>query len=118
MPPVLMVPPLSTSTAHALAILFSGSYVGSLYISKNGRLSFKHGSNLSERHSEARGRDDPEVIKARMVAVCLSTVLSITVVFWVMLKCEGGGWEVSVIDFSGTFNLGHVGARHGRRGAR
>lgn len=81
-------PPISTSTAHALAAFFTFSYVGSLYISKSARLSFKNGasSNVPDgeertKESDERWRNDPDVIRARLLAASLSTMLSVYTVY-------------------------------------
>jgi len=82
MPLVFPVPPLSTRGANLVAFFFSASYVVSLYLSKHARLgksSKPDGSNANE--SQKRTRDDPNVIKARMVAASTSTILSCVVVF-------------------------------------
>jgi prenyl protein peptidase len=82
MPVVFPVPPLSTKGANLVAFFFSASYVTSLYLSKHARLgnsSKSNGSNATV--SQNRTRDDPSVIKARMLAASTSTVLSCTVVF-------------------------------------
>jgi len=82
MPLVFPIPPLSTRGANLVAFFFASSYVVSLYLSKHARLgdSPKPGSpNASV--SQNRGRDDPSVIKARIVAASTSTVLSCAVVF-------------------------------------
>ncbi|KAG7445568.1 Abi-domain-containing protein [Guyanagaster necrorhizus] len=84
--------PLSSSQATLLALFFASSYVGSLYISKNARLSFvsktvkvSEGESRQKQEKE-RWRDDPDVIRARLTAVVSSTVVSCLVVYWVRLK--------------------------------
>ncbi|KAI0717157.1 hypothetical protein C8Q76DRAFT_426110 [Earliella scabrosa] len=88
MPPVLTVPPISTSTAHAFAAFLTFSYVGSLYVSRSARLSFKNGPSLKvrdgeerEKGTEERWRNDPDVIRARLLAASLSTMLSVYAVY-------------------------------------
>ncbi|KAH9848746.1 hypothetical protein C2E23DRAFT_937423 [Lenzites betulinus] len=90
MPLVFATPPISTSTAHAFAAFFTLSYVGSLYLSKSARLYFKNdvkgasdGRPSQERvkQSEERWRDDPDVIRARLLAATTSTVLSVGAVY-------------------------------------
>ncbi|PCH35136.1 Abi-domain-containing protein [Wolfiporia cocos MD-104 SS10] len=76
-------PPISPSTAHAIALYCAGSYVGSLYLSRNARLSFKResapnlrdGQQRAKEHDE-RWRDDPDVIRARFIAAGTSTLSS------------------------------------------
>ncbi|KAK0202160.1 hypothetical protein DFS33DRAFT_1444023 [Desarmillaria ectypa] len=84
-------PPLSPSQATLLALFFVSSYVGSLYISKNARLSFVSKTvklpdgQTRQKQDKERWRDDPDVIRARLTAVVSSTVVSCFVVYWVRL---------------------------------
>lgn len=91
MPIVLATPPISVATAHAFAAFFTLSYVGSLYLSKSARLAFKTGVKADTRPGEERAkenderwRNDPDVIRARLVAASLSTALSGGVVYWLV----------------------------------
>ncbi len=91
MPLVFPAPPISLSTAHAFVAFFTFSYVGSLYVSKNTRLSFKHGVSLNVRDGEKRvkqaderWRNDPDVIRARLFAATMSTVGSVLAVYWLV----------------------------------
>jgi len=89
------LPPLSTPAAHIISGFFAVSYVGSLYISKNARLSFRsnqllaEGGHMRQRNGDERWRDHPDVIKARLLAVCLSTLLSCMSVFWLLWHVVG-----------------------------
>jgi hypothetical protein len=78
-------PPLTVSTAHMLTIAFALTYVGSIYFSKAARLSFSRLANKPQRNtngwpterekgSNERWRDDPDVIRARLVAVSSATL--------------------------------------------
>jgi prenyl protein peptidase len=100
MPLVFPVPPISTFSAHAITLLFAISYVGSLYISKNARLSFaskpqrvENGSSR-EKESNERWRDDPEVIQARLLAVTIATFLCCAGVFGLLWHLIGHTVEV------------------------
>ncbi|KAG6336859.1 hypothetical protein ID866_2217 [Astraeus odoratus] len=68
-------------SAHVLAAIYVAAYVGSIYVSKDARLSFsKTKANLEFGHARPkekheRWRDDPDVIRARLVAVSSATVL-------------------------------------------
>ncbi|KAI0760690.1 hypothetical protein C8Q74DRAFT_1387744 [Fomes fomentarius] len=91
MPLVFATPPISTSTAHAYAAFFTFSYVGSLYVSRSARLSFKRGASVNLRDGEERSkenderwRNDPDVIRARLLAASLSTALSVYAVHWLV----------------------------------
>ncbi len=76
------LPPLSLPAAHLIASFFATSYVGSLYVSKRTRLIFSsktvqlQDGEERTRDREERWRNDPDVIRARMVAASLSTVVS------------------------------------------
>jgi hypothetical protein len=87
-PPPLRLPMLTLLHAHALALLFGASYVLSVYALPRARLG-----------PAGQGRDNPAVIRARLLTVCASTVLSCGVVGWVVLterKLDGIGGGVSV----------------------
>ncbi|KAG1739445.1 CAAX protease self-immunity-domain-containing protein [Suillus paluster] len=81
---------LSTTSAHLLAGLFAFTYVGSIYASKGARLRFsKRKVNLPEGQARLklqneRWRDDPDVIKARLLAVSSATLICCLIVFIVM----------------------------------
>jgi prenyl protein peptidase len=82
MPLVFPIPPLSTRGANLVAFFFASSYVVSLYLSKRSRLGRSSKQNDSNANaSQNRTRDDPNVIKARMLAASISTILSCAVVF-------------------------------------
>ncbi|KAL1746857.1 hypothetical protein HDZ31DRAFT_33264 [Schizophyllum fasciatum] len=80
------MPPFSTfmnfpaSEAHLLAFTFALSYVGSLYVVKEGRLRFATGSSPE---LQRRGRDDPEVIRTRLRAVTFSSVFSVLLLLYI-----------------------------------
>ncbi|KAJ6562179.1 hypothetical protein B0H19DRAFT_992158 [Mycena capillaripes] len=72
--------PLSILSSHFLAILFSSSYVGSLYIAKNARLRFTAAPDL-RRQVQPGSRDDPAVIRARLTAVTFASLFNCAVVY-------------------------------------
>lgn len=80
-------PPLPLSAAHLIAGFFATSYVGSLYVSKHTRLNFSsktvqlQDGQQRQKEQEERWRDDPDVIRARMAAASLSTIVSSVGVF-------------------------------------
>ncbi|OJA15939.1 hypothetical protein AZE42_02642 [Rhizopogon vesiculosus] len=86
---------LSTTSAHLLAVLFAFTYVGSIYASKSARLRFsKRKVNLPEGQARLklqaeRWRDDPDVIKARLLAVSGATLICCLTVFIVMKNGNG-----------------------------
>ncbi|CAL1698867.1 unnamed protein product [Somion occarium] len=96
MPPAFPFPPITVFQAHLLAAFFTFSYVGSLYISKNARLRFSSkavdtsGEMPRTREEEERWRDDPDVIKARLLAASLSTFVDCAAVFLLFWHLDGG----------------------------
>lgn len=78
---------ISTFTAHVLAALFVTSYVGSIYISKDARLSFSNTKVdldygfVRPKLQNERWRDDPDVIRARLVAVSCATLICCMIVY-------------------------------------
>ncbi len=93
MPLVFASPPISLWTAHLFAAFFTFSYVGSLYLAKSARLSFKKGpvsrvrdGEERERYSDERWRNDPDVIRARLLAASASTLLSVYAVYWLVQR--------------------------------
>ncbi|KIY52499.1 Abi-domain-containing protein [Fistulina hepatica ATCC 64428] len=92
----------SLASAHAVAFGFSLTYVGSLYLSKHARLSFSRHATADlqggqrQRREDERWRDDPDVIKARLVAVISATVVCCAVVGWLY----GWGTATSMLGLS------------------
>jgi len=89
-------PIISSSSALLITHSFAFIYVGSLYLSKITRLSFVYrvipGKEDEERKkmNNERWRDDPDVIKARMAAVSVATVVCCLGVFAVLFHHVGG----------------------------
>ncbi|KAF9507444.1 hypothetical protein BS47DRAFT_1373896 [Hydnum rufescens UP504] len=75
---------IGTLTTHLLQALFAISYVSSIYLHPNGRLHFKPTSD--GRIAASRSRNDPVVIKTRLIAVTLATLASCTIVFLVIWR--------------------------------
>lgn len=89
---IFPTPPLTTSSAHLLTLLFTSSYVGLLYLSKKTRLSFSNTVSQKgprKKQSDERWRDDPDVIKARLVLVTLVSVACCGIVFVVIWNAVG-----------------------------
>ncbi|EIN12707.1 Abi-domain-containing protein [Punctularia strigosozonata HHB-11173 SS5] len=104
-------PPLSLAVAHACAFFVTASYVGILYASKGARLSNKHDRTDA---TPLRGtRDDPAIIRARLVAVSFSTFTSLFG-FVILLQCvedrsrtDSADWELWMTTFrSAILRLG------------
>ncbi|TFK68450.1 Abi-domain-containing protein [Pluteus cervinus] len=101
-------PLLSSSTAHLLAFSFGLAYVGSLYISKHARVSFTRVSvtrpkqredKARDRYEDERWRNDPGVIRARLFAASVATVLCCGAVWGIGWKVEGiqvCDWELGL----------------------
>ncbi|KAI6147286.1 CAAX protease self-immunity-domain-containing protein [Pisolithus tinctorius] len=72
---------LGVSSAHALAAVYTTLYVGSIYLSKGARLSFSKAKAYIDfgysrpKEMRERWRDDPDVIRARLVAVSIATII-------------------------------------------
>lgn len=89
-------PVISGTISWLLCAFFTLSYVGSLYLARAGRLAF-HAPPANVQNGQERvrvanekWRNDPEVIKARLKAVTLSTLGSCAVVVLVVSKFGGG----------------------------
>lgn len=91
-------PVLTTTYAHLISFTCGVVYVGSLYLSKTGRLSFASnpagtrvgdGEKPRQKLKDERWRDDPDVIRARMVAVVFATVacsLGVFCILWIHMN--------------------------------
>ncbi|KAF6749405.1 hypothetical protein DFP72DRAFT_970461 [Ephemerocybe angulata] len=94
------LPLLPISIAHILALSFAAIYVGSLYVSNHTRLSFAtdvDGKGVSagvlqerERKANERWRDDPDVIRARLIAVSMASLTCCTVVEAIIATSTNG----------------------------
>jgi len=89
-------PIISSSSALLITHSFAFLYVGSLYLSKNTRLTFvsnpyraKPGREDEERKKlkNERWGDDPDVIKARLAAVSVATVVCCLAFLLLMISC-------------------------------
>ena len=96
-------PVISSFSAFLITLSFAFIYVGSLYLSKNARLSFvsqpyraNPGREDEEREKmkNERWRDDPDVIRARLAAVSVATVVCCLGVFAVLLFHVGSTVKV------------------------
>jgi hypothetical protein len=87
---------IGTLTTHLLQALFAISYVSSIYLHPNGRLHFKPTSD--GRIAASRSRNDPVVIKTRLIAVTLATLASCTIVFLVIWKDSNDPSDVRLPD--------------------
>ena len=78
--------PLSLQGAHLINAALTLGYVLPLYFTKYTRLSFAKAENDRTRSKGAseRWRDDPAVIKARLLSVSLSTIASLCLVGYII----------------------------------
>jgi len=98
--------PISSTHAHLIALGFACTYVGSLYVFTQARLSFAKdakgwGGNEGarrqrERLANERWRDDPDVIRARLVAVSLASLVCCASVFYILYRASGSKVRVSL----------------------
>jgi len=93
MPLVFPTPPLSTTAAHGLTLLFAFCYVAPLYLWKNARVSF--GGKHVQTGNGTRGRDDAKVIRARLVSSAMTTILCCGIVFGLLRHFVGNSIDVS-----------------------
>jgi len=82
-------PPLSVQAAHFLAGFCASSYVGILYVLQATRITYSFESTEDRAKERVRRRDDSDVIRARLAAVCLSTLISCAVVVCVVWCVSG-----------------------------
>ncbi|KAF4580732.1 hypothetical protein EYR38_003018 [Pleurotus pulmonarius] len=93
---IFLNPPFTTLESLILTTSFALLYVGSLYVSKHARLSFvakvvpppRDGAER-RRHDSERWRDDPDVIRARLIAVTIVSLVSCTIVFGALWQSIG-----------------------------
>jgi prenyl protein peptidase len=92
-------PLLSTSSASLLSFVFATTYVGSIYFSRRTRLSLGSKNTRSDsddagKNSTKGTRDDPDIVRARLLAVSIATVVCCAGVFSVLWGRMG--WDVNV----------------------
>ncbi|KAF8184229.1 hypothetical protein BJ912DRAFT_905692 [Pholiota molesta] len=74
-------PLLSTSSASLLSFAFATTYVGSIYFSRRTRLSLGSRNDDAGQNSTKGTRDDPDIVRARLLAVSVATVVCCAGVF-------------------------------------
>ncbi|EAU80912.2 hypothetical protein CC1G_03088 [Coprinopsis cinerea okayama7 len=89
---LLRISPITQGAAHLLALLFGICYVGSLYVSNKARLKFEaNAKTIDDKYPRAklaheRWRDDPDVMRARVTAVSIASILCclgvVALVWW------------------------------------
>ncbi|KAI0779196.1 hypothetical protein BC629DRAFT_1523164 [Irpex lacteus] len=86
---------ISLSKAHLLAGFCASSYVGILYALQQTRITYTSESAEGQAKERARRRDDPDVIRARLAAVTISTLVSCAVVAGTIWHESGGKETIS-----------------------
>ncbi|KAF5315246.1 hypothetical protein D9619_007505 [Psilocybe cf. subviscida] len=83
-------PLLSTSSAHLVSLGLGSVYVGSIFVARKARLA------LATNDGTVKGtRDDPEIIKSRLVSVSMATLGCCAGVFGILWKQVGGTVRMS-----------------------
>jgi prenyl protein peptidase len=96
-------PLLSTSSASLLSFVFATTYVGSIYFSRRTRLSLGSRNTKSDtddagNNSTKGTRDDPDIVRARLLAVSIATAVCCAGVFsvlWGRMR-----WDANVSTYS------------------
>lgn len=87
-------PLFSPATAQIISLLFGATYVGVLYLSQRARASF-----TPPKGGGVKGtRDDPEIIRARLVAVSLATFACCAGIFVLLFARVGYDTHVSPLS--------------------
>ncbi len=90
--------PLSLRNAHLINAVLTLGYVLPLYFAKSTRLSFSKTSENNGTRSKGaseRWRDDPAVIKARLLSVSFSTMASLCLMGYIITADPSKQLEVS-----------------------
>lgn len=90
--------PLSLRDAHLINAVLTLGYVLPLYFTKYTRLSFAKTPDTNTTRSNSsseRWRDDPAVIKARLLSVSFSTIASLCLMGYIITASPSGSLEVS-----------------------
>lgn len=90
--------PMRSGTGQLLQAAFAVSYVSSIYVHPNGRLRFQHQKDAtSGREVKTRSRNDPLVIRTRLIAVSVATLISCLIVGFAVWS-ESGGKQVDLLE--------------------
>jgi hypothetical protein len=93
-----IAPSLSLRDAHLINAALTLGYVLPLYFTKFTRLSFSKTTGNDGTHSKGaseRSRDDPGVIKARLLSVSISTISSLFLLHYIITAGHSKPLEVS-----------------------
>jgi len=97
--------PLSPRDAHIINAVLTVGYVLPLYFTKYTRLSFakiSQNDGTRPKGPSERWRDDPAVIKARLLSVSVSTVASLCLMHYILAAVQSNPLKVSKRRFPGT----------------
>ena len=87
-------PVLTTTSAFFISLSFAAAFVGGLYLSKNARVIFASvkydgdGKTPRGKLQHERWRDDPDVIRARIIVVMVATLACCLAVFAIIWACS------------------------------
>ncbi|KAH9045435.1 hypothetical protein EDB85DRAFT_1906606 [Lactarius pseudohatsudake] len=104
--------PLSLKAAHLINALLTIGYVLPLYFTKYTRLSFSktqaNNGSRSKNPSE-RWRDDPTVIKARLLSVSVSMIASLSLMHYIVVtnqsNATNGVWDTAIHYLGFSFRM-------------
>ncbi|KAJ6476456.1 hypothetical protein C8R47DRAFT_1178864 [Mycena vitilis] len=103
--------PISMLSSHLLALLFSSTYVGSLYLVKNARLRVSGAPDARRQVPQPGSRDDPAVIRARLTVVTFATLLNCGIVYALVARyslssfARSFPWAQEILGIRWTFGL-------------
>jgi len=109
--------PLSLKDAHLVNAVLTIGYVLPLYFTKYTRLSFSktQANNLnwprsSSRNPSERWRDDPTVIKARLLSVSASVIASLFLMHYIVISNQAndatnGVWDTAALYLGFSFRI-------------
>lgn len=95
--------PLSLQDAHIINTVLTLGYVLPLYLTKFTRLSFSKNPQDNVPRSKGpseRWRDDPAVIKARLLSVSASTIASVYLMHYISVAVQSDPLKVSKASLS------------------
>ncbi|KAI0004989.1 hypothetical protein BJV74DRAFT_806218 [Russula compacta] len=93
--------PLSLRDAHLINAALTLGYVFPFYLTKFTRLSFTENGGARPKGAPERWRDDPPLIKARLLSVSVSTIASLCLMHYIIAAGQSKplktGWETTTL---------------------
>lgn len=80
---------MRSGTGQLLQAALAIGYVSSIYVHPSGRLRFKHQQKSGAAKEQTRSRNDPLVIRTRLLAVSVATLLSCLIVGFTLWRDRG-----------------------------